>query len=188
LRTAALAPVRRGGFGILTTNRYPVDNMIQSASKLLAAVFMFLALPGTCCGEEYGTIIFYGYLKHVVSDPRNHEGNMDLLGFSKEINVARFGFDTGANSYVDSYRKRSYAIFSNISHEDYHFGILTPMLEVGITSKGKDYDKPGRQTYPFLIPKLRLGARDGLFVDLSGLPKVGSITNGWLALELGYKW
>ena len=162
--------------------------MLHHTVKLLALVFAFLALLEKSYAEEYGTIIFYGHLKHAVSNPRNNEGNMELIGFSKEFNVGKYRFDTGASTYVDSFNKRGYAIFSNISHQDYHYGIVTPMLEVGVTNKGKDRDKLERQSYPFLIHKLRLGAAEGLFVDLSGLPKIGSTTNGWLALELGYKY
>ena len=162
--------------------------MKRHISKLIALVFTFLALFQTSYAEEYGTIIFYGNLKHALTDSRNHEGNMELIGFSKEFNIDKYRLDTGFSSYLDSYHKRSYVVFSNISHQDYHYGIVTPMLEVGITNKGKDHDSSERKTYPFLIPKLRFGANEGLFVDLSSLPKIKGLTNGWLAIEIGYKY
>ena len=113
---------------------------------------------------------------------------MELIGYSKELSYGKFIFDTGVNTYIDSYYVRSYTLFSNISYENYRYKIVTPMIEIGITNKGKDYDTSKRQTYCFVIPKVRIGARDGIFVDLSGLPKIGDITNGWLAIELGYQW
>ena len=134
------------------------------------------------------SIYFFGYLKHVVNDSRNKEGYMELIGYSRELCYGNFIFDTGVNTYVDSYDVRSYSLFSNVSYENFQYKIVTPMLEMGVTYKGKDYDTSEMQTYPFVIPKIRIGAGSGLFADLSGLPKIGDITNGWVALELGYKW
>lgn len=134
------------------------------------------------------SIYFFGYLKHVVNDSRNKEGYMELIGYSREFCYGNFIFDTGVNTYVDSYDVRSYSLFSNVSYENFQYKIVTPMLEMGVTYKGKDYDTSEMQTYPFIIPKIRIGAGSGLFADFSGLPKIGDITNGWVALELGYKW
>lgn len=134
------------------------------------------------------SIVFYGHLRHVVNDPRNNQGNMELFGVSRDLEYNHFRFDTGVNTYIDSYRMRSWSIFSNVSHDSLNYGLLTPMLEIGITNKGKDYGSHERQTYPFIIPKIRIGERTGLFADISGLPKIGTITNGWVAFELGYKW
>jgi hypothetical protein len=154
----------------------------------VAAVICLLAFTHPVFAEEYASFYFFGYLKHVKDDPRNHEGNMRLFGVSKEMHYGDFQFDTGVNTYRDSYRRQSYTIFSNISHEDYRLKYLTPMLGVALTNKGKDYDSSERQTYLLAVPKLRIGAREGLFIDISGLPKIGDITNGWVALETGYKW
>jgi len=138
--------------------------------------------------EEYGTLYVYGYLKHFNPRPTVHEGGMELLGFSKELHHGLFQFDTGANTYVDSYGKRSYSVFSDISHADFNYGILTPVLGLTCTYKGADYDSDRMQTYCLPVPKVRIGEKTGVFANLAGLPKVGSYTNGWLALELGYKW
>lgn len=134
------------------------------------------------------SIIFFGYAKHVVNDSRNKEGYIEAIGYSRELCYGKFMFDSGIATYVDSYDVRSYALFSNVSYEDYRYKLLTPMLEIGVTNKGEDYDSDERQTYPFIIPKIRIGAGDGFFVDFSGLPKIADITNGWVMFELGYKW
>jgi len=113
---------------------------------------------------------------------------MEALGYARELCYKKFMFDTGVATYVDSYDVRSFAFFSNVSYQEFHYKILTPMLEIGVTNKGNDYDSNERQTYPYIIPKIRIGARDGFFADISGLPKVGDITNGWVGIELGFKW
>lgn len=169
--------------------------MIIHYCKIYVCLIIFLtfstvAYAGENCDVSRGknSIYFFGYLKHVVNDSRNKEGYMELFGYSREFCYGKIIFDTGVNTYIDSYDIRSYSLFSNVSYEDFHYKIVTPMLEIGVTYKGKDYDTSEKQTYPFVIPKIRVGAQDGLFVDFSGLPKIGDITNGWVALELGYKW
>ena len=138
--------------------------------------------------EGKNSIIFFGYVKHVIGDSRNKEGYMEPIGFSRELYFRKFMFDTGILTYVDSYNARAYAFFANVSYDDYRYKIVTPMLSIGITNKGDSHDTDSRQTYPFIIPKIRIGAREGIFADFSGLPKIGDITNGWVALEVGYKW
>ncbi len=169
--------------------------MIIHSCQICLAILLSLTLSTALhAGENSDTpggknsIVFFGYVKHVVNDSRNKEGYMAPIGYSRELCYGKFAFDTGVITYVDSYNVRSYALFSNVSYEGFHYGIMTPMVEIGITYKGKDYDTNEMQTYPFIIPKVRIGARDGFFADFSGLPKIGDITNGWVALELGYKW
>lgn len=138
--------------------------------------------------EEKNSLYLLGFVSHVVNDSRNKEGYMELIGYSRELFYGKFIFDIGINTYVDSYYVRSYTLFSNISHTDFQHKWVTPMFVVGVTNKGEDYDTDERQTYAFIIPKIRFGARDGIFADISGLPEIGDITNGWVALEVGYRW
>ena len=35
--------------------------------------------------------------------------------------------------------------------------------------------------------RLRIGRRKGIFMNLTPVPKIGNITNGFIATELGYK-
>lgn len=162
--------------------------------RLYVALLALLVGPGPTCADQaeepkaHISVYFFGYLKHVVSDSRDHEGNMDLLGISRELRYGKWVFDTGVNTYVDSYNVRSYTLFSKISHADVRYAWFTPLLSVGCTNKGKDYDSDARQTYCFPIPTLRVGKPTGLFADAFALPKIGDITNGWVAVELGYKW
>ncbi|HJV25596.1 MAG TPA: hypothetical protein VJ673_07905 [Aromatoleum sp.] len=138
--------------------------------------------------EEYGSIYFYGYLKHADPKPTAHEGGMDLFGLSKELHSGPYQFDTGIKTYVDTYGKRSYAIFSNVSHENFRYGLFTPMLGLTCTYKGEDYGSDKMRVYCLPLPVLRIGEKKGLFADLSALPHVGHYTNGWASLELGVKW
>lgn len=169
--------------------------MIIQYCILNLALIVCLTFPTAVYAEENcdifegkNSIIFFGYVKHTVSDSRHNEGYNELIGYSRELCHGKFMFDTGVNTFADSYNVRSYSLFSNVSYEDFHYKIITPMLQVGVTNKGKDYDTSERKTYLFIIPKIRIGARDGIFADFSGLPKIGDTTNGWVALEVGYKW
>lgn len=169
--------------------------MIIHYRRISLGIIAYLAFSTALYAEEpcdisngKNSILFFGYAKHVVNDSRNKEGYMESIGYSRELCYEKFTFDTGVYTYIDSYDVRSYALFSNISYEDIRYKLLTPMIEVGVTNKGEDYDSDKRQTYPFIIPKLRLGAEEGIFADFSGLPRIGDITNGWVAIELGYKW
>jgi hypothetical protein len=169
--------------------------MIFRQCKIYLGILVYLTFSTVAFAEENddscggkNSIIFLGFLKHVENDSRSKEGYMELFGYSRELCYGKFMFDTGVNTFVDSYEMRAYSLFSNISYMDFHYKIFTPMLEVGVTNKGEDYDSTERQTYPFIIPKVRIGAREGFFGDISGLPKIGDITNGWVALEVGYKW
>ncbi|BAL22557.1 hypothetical protein [Azoarcus sp. KH32C] len=159
-----------------------------SRSAHLGSFLLACFLGSALHAEEYGSIYFYGNLKHADPRPTAHEGGMDLFGLSKELHSGPYQFDTGVKTYVDTYGKRSYAIFSNVSHENFRYGLFTPMLGLTCTYKGEDYGSDKMQTYCFPLPMLRIGQRSGLFADLSALPHVGHYTNGWAALELGFKW
>lgn len=152
------------------------------------ATLLSATLLSSAQAEEYGSLYFYGYLKHFKPGARVHEGGMDNLGVSKELHHGLFQFDTGVSTYVDSYYKRSYAVFTNISHEDFRYGIVTPMLGLVCSYKGVTYDSSERRVYCFPLPKVRIGEKSGLFADVAVLPKFGNDTNGWAAIELGYKW
>lgn len=152
----------------------------------------FIALAALACtpvhAEEYGSIYFYGYLKHANPKPTAHEGGMDLFGLSKELRSSQFRFDTGFNTYIDSYGKRSYGVFSKVSHDDYRYGIVSPMVSLTCTYKGEDYGSDRMRIYCLPLPVIRIGGSSGLFADISALPKVSQYTNGWAAIEVGAKW
>lgn len=154
--------------------------------------FTLITLMGFACApghaEEYGSLYFYGYLKHANPKPSAHEGGMELFGLSKELRSGSFVFDTGVNTYIDSYGKRSYGVFSKVSHDNLRYGIVSPMVSLTCTYKGEDYGSDRMRIYCLPLPVVRIGGRTGLFADISALPKIGQYTNGWAALEVGAKW
>lgn len=165
--------------------------------RLCGALLTLLVIHSPTWAEEaeevveptnHTSVYFFGYVKHIVTDPRNNEGNMELFGISREFRYEKWVFDTGVNTYVDSYSERSFTLFSKISYEGFRYGWFTPLLSVGCTNKGKDYDSGERQTYFFPMPMLRVGPQTGFFADVFACPKISGVTNGWVIVELGYKW
>jgi hypothetical protein len=155
-----------------------------------ATTALALLLPAApCAGEErYGTFYLYGYVNHFEPTPRTNQGNMRYFGLSRELRRDKWRFDTGFATYVDSYRVRSYSVFSDISHDDYALRYLRPMLSLQCQSKGHTYSSEERQFLCFPLPKLRIGGDAGPLVNISGTPKVGKLTNGFAVAEFGIRW
>lgn len=174
-------------------------SVIPSAPLIFAfaaTVFLFCLPAMSSAGEKWdifdgkNALYVFGWVQHADTYERTNEGYIELIGYSREFELGKFTFDTGFNTYVDSYHIRSYSIFSNVSYAPLHYKFITPMAVIGVTNKGKDHDSDARQTYPLIIPKIRFGGRDNIpvFADISALPEVGGITNGWVALEVGFRW
>jgi len=133
------------------------------------------------------TIYFYTYIKHFEPTPETNE-NLKWIGYSRTFQREKWRFVTGAATYVDSYSVRSYAVFSDISHDDFRLSWVRPALSAQCHYKGRDYGSTERQFYCFPVPKLKFGGDEGLMANLAAVPKLGKITNGWASLELGYQW
>lgn len=133
------------------------------------------------------TFYFYTFIRHVEPTPETNE-NLRWLGYSRTLQREKWRFVTGFATYVDSYSVRSYAVFSDISHDDYAWRYARPALSVQCQYKGRDYGTTDRQFYCFPIPKVKFGGDRGFMVNLAATPKLGDITNGWISLEFGYQW
>ena len=138
--------------------------------------------------EEFGTIYFGGYTRHFKPSEFTHEGNMQYVGYSKEFNHDKLNFDTGVSTFIDSYGKRAFVVFSDISNSDYRFGYFQPILALACTRKGKGYDTDATQSSCFPLLKVRVGSENGLFVKITPIPPIGNVTFGSISFEFGYKW
>ena len=113
-----------------------------------------------------------------------------VLGFfavSKTYKKNAWSLESGAGTFVDTYHKRAYIVFSDISHENYQYGLLRPVLNVHCAYKGHSYNEDNRKLQCFPLFKLRVGKNKGLFTNIIPIPKVGDVTNGLIAFEIGYK-
>jgi hypothetical protein len=137
--------------------------------------------------DDHWSVNFYGYLKHVDRHPGYREGGMDYFGVSRETSYESFQFDSGANTFIDTFGKRSYAVFSDVSYANFRYDLFTPMLRLTCIRKGTaDSDAMRTSCYP--VPKLRIGARTGLFADVTLIPQMGDYADAMGLIEIGYKW
>ena len=147
-----------------------------------------LAIAPAALAQARNSFYFYGYVHHLEPTPETNQGNMKYFGYARTIPYEKWRFETGFATYVDSYRVRSYAVFSDVSHEDYSWAYVRPALSLQCQSKGREYTSDERQFICFPLPKIRFGADSGPFVNISGAPKLGDLTNGFVVAEFGFKW
>ena len=138
--------------------------------------------------EDHWSVNFYGYLKHVDPEPGYREGGMDYFGVSKEASYAAYQFDTGVNAFIDSYGKRSFTVFTDVSHADFRYEMLAPMIRFACMKKGKGFNTDAMRTSCFPSPKIRIGSRTGFFADVTLVPKIEGYADAMGLVEFGYKW
>lgn len=160
------------------------------ARKTVGAGVLLLAcvMSPAAHADDYWSVYFYGYLKHVDRHPGFREGGMDFYGFSKETSYDAFQFDSGANTFIDSFGKRSFSVFSDVSHANYRYGMFTPMLRLVCIKKGSGFDTERMHTDCYPVPKIRIGARSGVFADVTLIPQLGDYADAMGLIEFGYKW
>jgi hypothetical protein len=157
--------------------------------KIFLAGFAAVALLWItgCTSVGSNNVYFAGFNKHRSPTSRTNEGNMELFGFSKDYKKGDWGFETGVNTYVDSYEQQSYSLFSKISHEKFRTKYITPVVAANCTYKGRSYDNDSMKTICSPLLSLRIGTEKGIFGYITAVPKVGKLTNGFVMLELGYR-
>lgn len=148
----------------------------------IIAVLLLLMLSAPALASESPHSVYVGsLLAHYDGDERNNEGLIALIGYSYKLEHKGMVYDTGVNIFEDSYSQVSGSLFSNISYGPWSSTYFTPMLMVGVVSKGDSYEDDTRQIYPFVLPKLRIGKDSGVFTMITASPE-------WVSLELGYSW
>ncbi len=155
----------------------------------LRYLVLLLAMSNTYSSELLKDISVYpiGIVKHFKVEPQTNDGNLNYFAASKTIKRNAWNFENGAGTFVDTYHKRSYIVFSNISQDRYKYGIYTPMLNFHCAYKGHSHTEDNRKLQCYPLFKLRIGREKGLFTNIIPLPKVGEVTNGLVAFEIGYK-
>lgn len=160
------------------------------ASRVIHGALLLLACA-VCppvYAQEGWSVHFYGYLKHVNRPPGYREGGMDYFGVSKGASYEAFQFDSGANAFIDSFGKRSFTVYSDVSHDNFRYEMFTPMVRLACMKKGKGINTDEMETTCFPAPKIRIGARTGLFADVTLVPKIEGFAAAMGMVEFGYKW
>ena len=156
--------------------------------KFIFTIYILLATNLYASDTFKGVTLYpFAYVKHAKPTPRTNEGNMDYFAISKEFSKDKWTFDTGAGTFIDSYSLRSYKVFTNISHKDFSWRFFRPLLALEYFYKGDSYttNEMHQLVYPSL--KLQIGEEDGLVMNIQPVPKIGTLTNGFIAVAVGYK-
>jgi len=158
---------------------------VRGAFQGICALMQLLLVAG-CTATGASNLYFAGYIKHAEPTPSTNEGNMRFIGYSRDYEKDDWNFETGASTYVDSYHKRSYMIFSNVSHDDYRTRYVTPVLVLNCAYKGNSYVKDSMKLICVPPVSFRIGMDHGFFAYITPVPKVGTLTNGFISAILGY--
>jgi len=158
-------------------------------SSLFVLFSLLLVTTANTSADLLDDVSLYplGYVRHFKVQPETHDGNLSFFAASKSFKKNAWTFENGAGTFIDTYHKRAYIVFSNISHDNYKYGLFTPMLNVHCAYKGHSYSEDNRKLQCYPLFKLRIGREKGLFTNIIPLPKIGDITNGLVAFEVGYK-
>jgi len=149
--------------------------------------FIQLLLVTGCVSTGTGNLYFAGFIKHHRPTPKTNEGDMNYFGLSGDFERDKWNFETGASTFVDSYNKQSYMIFSNVSHDDYRWRYLTPVVSLHCAYKGNSYYDDSMKLICAPPVSLRVGPDKGLFVYITPVPKFGHLTNGFVSALFGYR-
>lgn len=154
---------------------------------ILILSILFLSLSFVQ-GEEKQSIFFAGYLNHRQPIPQTNEGLINLLGYSREYANDKWKVEPGINTYIDSYSLRSYTAFVDISHDTYAYKYFRPILNLSLMYKGVGYSSDEMRVKLIPMLKFRIGGDTKLFANIIPVPPIDDETNGFVAVEFGYKW
>lgn len=148
---------------------------------------LFLAQP-LAHGAEHQSIYFASFVHHFQSQAGTRNGSMDNIGYSAEYKIDQWQIEPGISTFIDSYNLRSFSAFADISHERLAYPYYRPLLSLTCVYKGVEYGSDARAVacYPFI--KLRIGGDSKFFANIAPIPHVRGVTNGFIAIEFGYKW
>lgn len=156
--------------------------------------FVFLSILLLVTGNVYSkellkdiSIYPIGFVKHFKVKPETNDGNLNYFALSKTYQKGDWTYENAVGTFVDTYHQRAIIVFSNISHNDYKYGLVTPMLNLHCAYKGHTHKIDERKLQCLPAFKIRVGRDKGLFTNIIPLPKIGTITNGLVAFEIGYK-
>lgn len=156
--------------------------------KPILILFILMMTLSFAEDNEKQSIFFAGYLKHRQPIPQTHEGFISFLGYSREYTKNKWKIEPGINTYVDSYSLRSYTAFVDISNDAYAYKYFRPILNLSLMYKGIGYNSDEMRVKLIPLVKFRIGGDTKLFANIIPVPPVGNDTNGFVAIEFGYKW
>ncbi len=156
--------------------------------KFIATILLLITTLSTSANLLDDVSLYpLGFVFHFEVQEETNDGNLNYFAASKSVKRNDWIFENGAGTFVDTYHKRAYIVFSNISNNNYKYGLMTPMLNVHCAYKGHSYTEDNRKLQCYPLFKLRIGREKGVFTNIIPLPKVSDITNGLVAFEVGYK-
>ncbi len=159
---------------------------IAGACRCIFTSVLWLWLSG-CVGTGASSLYFAGFNKHAEPTPSTNEGNMGFVGYSRDYERDNWNFETGLSTYVDSYNQQSYMVFSNVSHDEYRTAYFTPVVSLSCSYKGDSYTSDRMKLICGPPLSLRLGKDQGFFGLITPVPKLGTLTNGFVSVLFGYK-
>lgn len=134
------------------------------------------------------SLFFLGLTKHIKPQPKTNEGSLDLIGYAYNTERKNWNFETGFTTFNDSYHERSYAIFTNISNDNWNTKHIQPTLNINCAYKGYTYAHEGKRWLCSPPVQFRIGKEKGLFAYVMPVPKLGNTTNGFVSVEAGYRY
>jgi len=157
--------------------------------KTLTLCVLLASSTVACTSMNSGSAYFAGFSEHTNSNhPDTFEGNMRYIGVSQDFERNNWQYENTISTFTDSYSQQSYMLTSNVSHKSWlYYGFLRPMIGLNCAYKGYTHDEDKRRWLCTPPLKLRVGKETGLFTNIMATPKIGDITNGLIAAEVGYK-
>lgn len=157
--------------------------------QFFSFLVLLLASNNTYAKEPTKSISIYpiGIVKHFELRPETNDGNLNYFAASISHKKNVWNFENGIGTFIDTYHKRAFVTFTDISHDRYRYGLLTPVINFHCAYKGYSYSSNKRRVQCYPLFKVRIGKQKGLFTNIIPLPKIGDVTNGLVAFEIGYK-
>ena len=79
-------------------------------------------------------------------------------------------------------------MFTDISHDSFYFFYIRPVVSLSCMHKGNSYERDEMKSRCAPLLKIRIGDEKNLFANIVPVPYVKGVTNGWIAVEVGYRW
>ena len=133
------------------------------------------------------SVFFLGVKKQF--NPVNVEGekNLKYFAYAKNTEYQNWNIETGVGTFEDSYDKRSYLVFSNVSNDRFNTRYLQPTVSLSCAYKGYSHEHDDKKWYCAPPLKLRIGKEKGLFTYITPVPRINDDTHGFVAMEVGYR-
>ena len=161
------------------------QQLIQRLSLLLVLCTPLNLYAGGSFGEY--AIYPFGGSFHFKKEKQTKNGNLNYFAVSKFEHKDAWHFEKGIGTFVDTYHVRSFIAFGEVSHDNYKYGLITPLINAHCAYKGHTHKNKGRRLQCFPSLKFKIGRDKGVFLKVTPIPKLGSLTNGQIVFEMGYK-